>query len=76
MLSPHQAGTPTWPGLYAEQHDTCALTALSLDVGGRRQPRIWSATGLPSDCHSLSAVPGGGALVVAHNLLMFHTQVN
>jgi hypothetical protein len=31
--------------------------------------------GLPSDAHALSAVPGGGALVLAQDLLLYHTQV-
>ncbi len=71
-----QGGEPTWAGLYAERRDTCTLAALSLDVAGRRQPRIWGAAGLPSDSHALAAAPGSGALVLAHNLLLYHTQVH
>ena len=70
-----RAGAPTWPGTYAERRDTFALAALSLDVAGRRQPRIWGAAGLPSDACRLAAVPAGGALVLARSLLLFYTQV-
>lgn len=68
--------TPTWPGSYQDSKDTMTITALSINVVQRQHPRIWEATGLPSDTFKLVAVPSGGALAVSRFMLMFFTQVS
>eukprot|EP00884_Botryococcus_braunii_P001192 jgi/Botrbrau1/11073/Bobra.0302s0015.1 len=64
----------TWAGRYRERKDTMQLTALSINVSGKRQPVLWKAEGLPSTAFRLLAVPSGGALVLCRDLILFHTQ--
>jgi hypothetical protein len=59
---------------YRQRRDTCKLSALSVNLRRRRHPVIWGHEGLPSDASALSAVPRGGALVLAQNLLLYYTQ--
>lgn len=66
---------PTWPGRYRDSKDTMALAALSINVVQKRHPRIWEASGLPSDTFKLIPVPTGGALALSQNMIMYHTQV-
>ncbi|KAF6256640.1 hypothetical protein COO60DRAFT_92934 [Scenedesmus sp. NREL 46B-D3] len=40
--------TPTWGGRLREAHDTCALSAMSINVRKKRQPVIWSVPRLPA----------------------------
>ncbi|WIA38397.1 hypothetical protein OEZ86_001723 [Tetradesmus obliquus] len=65
---------PTWGGRLREARDTCALSAMSINVRKKRQPVIWHVPGLPSDCSGLLAVPRGGVLVLSQNLLLYHAQ--
>lgn len=58
-----------------ERKDSCALVAISLSTASRTRARIWVASGLPIDAHTLSAVPSGGCLVACMDLLLYHTQV-
>ena len=66
---------PTWPARYRDAKDTMALAALSVNVVHKRHPRIWEASGLPSDTFRLIPVPTGGALALSQNMIMYHTQV-
>ena len=66
---------PTWAGRYRDSKDTMALAALSINVVQKRHPRIWEASGLPSDTFKLIPVPTGGALALSQNMIMYHTQV-
>ncbi|KAA6424198.1 MAG: cleavage and polyadenylation specificity factor subunit 1-like [Trebouxia sp. A1-2] len=65
---------PTWPARYRDAKDTMALAALSVNVVHKRHPRIWEASGLPSDTFRLIPVPTGGALALSQNMIMYHTQ--
>ncbi len=66
---------PTWPARYRDTKDTMALAALSVNVVHKRHPRIWEASGLPSDTLRLIPVPTGGALALSQNMIIYHTQV-
>lgn len=63
------------PHRLREARDTCALSAMSINVRKKRQPVIWHVPGLPSDCSGVLAVPRGGVLVLSQNLLLYHAQV-
>lgn len=56
------------------QKDTCSLSALSLNLGHKRMPRIWSVQDVPTDAYRLVAVPGGGALVLCMGMILFYSQ--
>ena len=60
----------------AVRQDTCALSALSLNIRQRLHPVIWSIASLPHDCLKLVAVPKpiGGVLLFAANSLTYMTQ--
>mmetsp|Transcript_20113 Transcript_20113/g.65502 ORF Transcript_20113/g.65502 Transcript_20113/m.65502 type:complete len:1349 (-) Transcript_20113:519-4565(-) len=68
--------SPTWAARATIRKDTCALTALSLNLRARRHPTIWNFGGLPFDSYRLSAVPApiGGALVFSSNYVLFRSQ--
>lgn len=74
LLVLHEA-QPTWAGLYTERKDTMCLTAFSLNLAHQKHLRLWHAAGLPSGAHTLMPVPLGGALVLCHTLLLYHSQV-
>ncbi|KAL0047613.1 hypothetical protein WJX82_007762 [Trebouxia sp. C0006] len=65
---------PTWPARYRDAKDTMALAALSVNVVHKRHPRIWEASGLPSDTFRLVPVLTGGALALSQNMITYHTQ--
>jgi cleavage and polyadenylation specificity factor subunit 1 len=73
LLVLHEA-EPTWVGRYRDRRDTCCLAALSVNAVQKRHPKLWGATELPSDAHSLLAAPVGGALVLCHNVVLYHSQ--
>jgi hypothetical protein len=56
------------------QKDTCSLSALSLNLGHKRMPRIWSVQDVPTDAYRLVAAPGGGALVLCMGMILFYSQ--
>ncbi|XP_071785220.1 cleavage and polyadenylation specificity factor subunit 1-like isoform X1 [Asterias amurensis] len=66
----------TWPGRIAMRHDTCAMVALSLNLGQKVHPVIWALNGLPYDCVHVCAVPKpiGGVLLLAVNSLLYLNQ--
>ena len=65
----------TWTGIYSEKKDTCALTALSLNLSAKRHPKIWGATKLPSDAYALVSCPSsGGALVLCQSMVLYYEQ--
>ena len=66
---------PTWVGRLRDAKDIMALAALSINVVHKRHPRIWEASGLPSDTFKLIAVPFGGALALSQNMVIYYTQV-
>ena len=74
LLLLHEAGDPSWGGALRLKKDTCALAALSLDLGRRAHPRIWAAAGLPCDAWALSPAPCGGALVLCLNMVLYYSQ--
>lgn len=53
-----------------------ALLALSINIGAKRYPRLWSADRLPSDAMQLMPVRSGGTLVLCQHLVLFYTQVH
>ena len=67
--------TPTFPGRlpHPSLTCTCELSAFSLSVPSGRATRIWRAAGLPSDAHTLVALPEppGGVLVIADSSLLW-----
>ena len=69
-------GQPTWAGLYTEKKDTMSVTAFSLNLGHQRHLRLWHASELPSDAHSLIPVPLGGCLVLCQSLILYHSQAS
>jgi hypothetical protein len=71
-IPPVQSSSPRRS--YRHRHDTCRVSALSVNLRRKRHPVIWSHEGLPSDCCAVSAVPRGGALVLSQNLIMYCTQ--
>jgi len=73
-VSPTSTPLSTPTPSYRQRHDTCRLSALSVNTRRKRHPVIWTHDGLPSDCHAVSGVPRGGALVVSQNLLLYYTQ--
>ena len=74
LLILHEAA-PTWVGRYRDCKDTMAVAALSINVVHKRHPRIWEASGLPSDTFKLISVPSGGAVALSQNMIMHFTQV-
>ena len=56
--------------------DTCAVSAVSLDLDKRRHTVIWSREQLPHTCYRLCAVPDplGGALVLSQNFISHESQ--
>ena len=74
LLILHES-TPTWPGRYQDSKDTMALTALSINVVQKQHPKLWEASGLPSDTFKLIPVHSGGALAVSQSMVMFFSQV-
>jgi cleavage and polyadenylation specificity factor subunit 1 len=74
LLLLHEDPPVTWAARLSRRRDTCAVTALSLNLKRRRHPAIWRARGLPSDAYALSAAPGGGALVLCQNLVLYRAQ--
>ncbi|MEW5299110.1 MAG: hypothetical protein WDW36_002156 [Sanguina aurantia] len=66
---------PTWAARYRERKDTCAIAAVSINLRRKRHTLLWTARGLPSDCHKLLAVPGKpGVLVLSQSLIMYYSQ--
>lgn len=53
------------------------MVAVSLNLGQRQHPRIWSVDKIPSDAFRLVALPvskGGGALVISPNSVIYFNQ--
>ena len=75
LLMLHETRT-TWAGRYSLVHDTCALSAVSVDLVSGRHVPIWQVESLPSDAYAISAVraPFGGALVLTPNTLIYASQ--
>lgn len=67
---------PTWAGLLTEKKDTMSVTAFSLNLAHQRHLRLWHASELPSDAHSLIPVPLGGCLVLCQSLIIYHSQAS
>jgi cleavage and polyadenylation specificity factor subunit 1 len=74
LLVLHEGGDPTWAGALKVRKDTCALSALSLNISSRRHPKIWGAMGVPADARSVVAAPCGGAVVITPNVLLYYNQ--
>ena len=51
--------------------DTCALTAISLNLLQKTNPIIWTVDKLPNDSNVLLSIPYGGALVMCSNSVLF-----
>ncbi|KAL4424540.1 hypothetical protein ABPG77_010120 [Micractinium sp. CCAP 211/92] len=69
----HEA-EPTWAGNLRIKKDTCMLSALSLNLTRKQNPKIFGAANLPSDASRLSAAPCGGVLVLAQHLVLYYRQ--
>lgn len=67
-------GDATWAGNLTERKDTCALTALSLNLSSKKQSKIWGFQNLPSDCFLISSTPSGGALVFGLHTVLYYSQ--
>eukprot|EP00958_Prasinococcus_capsulatus_P023667 scaffold3586_cov404-Prasinococcus_capsulatus_cf.AAC.5 len=68
---------PTWAGRYSLRKDTCALSAISLNLEQQMHATIWTTTSLPSDSFRLTPALrplGGGALVLASSTVWFVAQ--
>lgn len=67
---------PTWAARYSLKHDTCVISAVSIDLSTGRHVPIWSVDALPSDAYAVSPVPAplGGALVLTPNTLIYASQ--
>ena len=67
---------PTWAARVSLVADTCAVSAVSLDLDKRRHTVIWSREQLPHTCYRLCAVPDplGGALVLSQNFISHESQ--
>ena len=67
---------PTWAARVSLAADTCAVSAVSLDLDKRRHTVIWSREQLPHTCYRLCAVPDplGGALVLSQNFISHESQ--
>lgn len=73
LLILHEA-EPTWAGNLRLKKDSCALTALSLNLSAKRHPKIWGAQSVPYDAYKLLAVPSGGALVFCTACVLYYAQ--
>jgi cleavage and polyadenylation specificity factor subunit 1 len=67
-------GDPTWAGNLRLKKDSCALTALSLNLSAKRHPKIWGAQSVPYDAYKVVAVPSGGALVFCTACILYYAQ--
>jgi cleavage and polyadenylation specificity factor subunit 1 len=67
-------GDPTWAGNLRLKKDSCALTALSLNLSAKRHPKIWGAQSVPYDAYKIVAVPSGGALVFCTACILYYAQ--
>ena len=67
---------PSCTGRFANVRDSMTLTVFSLNVTQRQFPKIWSAAGLPLNCHRVLAVPApvGGVIVCCTNALLYLNQ--
>lgn len=65
---------PTWAGNLRLKKDSCALTALSLNLSAKRHPKIWGAHSVPYDAYKILAVPSGGALVFCIACVLYYAQ--
>ena len=67
---------PTWAGRLALVADTCAVSAITLDLDNKRHAAIWRRDALPHSCYRLCAMPEplGGALVLSQNFIMHESQ--
>ena len=67
---------PTWAGRLALVADTCAVSAITLDLDNKRHAVIWRRDALPHSCYRLCAMPEplGGALVLSQNFIMHESQ--
>lgn len=67
-------GDPSWAGNLRSKKDTCALSALSLNLSAKRHPKIWGIQNVPSDAYRLIACPSGGALVLCSTCILYYAQ--
>jgi cleavage and polyadenylation specificity factor subunit 1 len=67
-------GEPTWAGNLRLKKDSCALTALSLNLSAKRHPKIWGAQNVPYDAYKIVSVPSGGALVFCTACILYYSQ--
>lgn len=66
----------TCSGRLAVRQDTVAMATLSLNIGSKLHPVIWSVKDLPYDCWKAVAVPKpvGGVLIFSANSLIYLNQ--
>ncbi|XP_057671339.1 cleavage and polyadenylation specificity factor subunit 1 [Diorhabda carinulata] len=66
----------TFSGRVAVRSDTCAMSAISLNLQQRVHPIIWSVANLPFDCVKAVPIkrPIGGTLILAVNSLIYLNQ--
>ena len=67
---------PTWAARTSLVADTCAVSAVSLDLFRRKHVVIWQRTELPHTSYRLCAMPDplGGALVISQNFVAHESQ--
>lgn len=66
----------TFSGRVAVRSDTCAMSAISLNLQQKVHPIIWSVANLPFDCVKAVPIkkPIGGTLILAVNSLIYLNQ--
>ncbi|CAG0879128.1 unnamed protein product [Cyprideis torosa] len=66
----------SYAGRMAVRFDTCGVIALSINMGERVHPVIWSLSSLPSDAQQVYPVPlpVGGVLVIGANFMLYLNQ--
>ncbi|CAG9827412.1 unnamed protein product [Diabrotica balteata] len=66
----------TFSGRVAVRSDTCAMSAISLNLQQKVHPVIWSVANLPFDCVKAVPIkkPIGGTLIMAINSLIYLNQ--
>eukprot|EP00736_Rhodelphis_marinus_P013633 Rmarinus@m.989 len=72
----HEKGI-TWAGRVEMEKNTCALTAVSLNLNGSNHSVIWDVPDLPHDTCSLTALPKpvGGVIVVTSSAVIHFSQL-
>jgi cleavage and polyadenylation specificity factor subunit 1 len=58
------------------KHNTCTVTAISLDVVRGHYPVIWTVKNLPNECYQLIPLPDpfGGALILSFDSILHVNQ--